>query len=50
MVGCRMPGFPRNARGMDYAQNVQKHGVIAGAVSEDFNVAAVCPHCGATDS
>jgi len=50
MVDRRMPGFPWNTRGADYVQKVQKHGVIAGAVGEDFNVAAVCPHRGANDS
>jgi hypothetical protein len=50
MMDCRMPGFPGNACGTDDIRKIQKHGVIVQVAAEDFNVAAVRPHRGATDS
>jgi len=45
-----MPGFLGNTCRTDYIRKNLKHGVIAGASSEDFNVAAVGSHRGAIDS
>jgi hypothetical protein len=39
-----LPGFPRNAYRMDYIRKILKQGVIASALGENFNVAAVRSH------
>jgi hypothetical protein len=43
-MDCRVPEFPGNACGTDYFRKIQKHGVITGDASENFNVTAVRPH------
>jgi hypothetical protein len=45
-----MPGFLGNAYGTDYVREILEHGVIARAVGEEFNVAAVRSHRGVIDS
>jgi hypothetical protein len=48
-MDCRIPGFAGNICGT-HIRKVQKHGVIARAAGEDFNVAAVRSHRGTIDS